>query len=107
MLSNNWATPEEIDLAVKTSLGIRLPVVGVVQSLDFTGLDLVNDISKSNGFTIPLIADKVAKGHLGAKTAKGFYDYDGRSEAEITAERDQRYLDMLGFLKKMNAFGAI
>jgi len=30
MLEKGWATPAEIDLAIKLSLGIRLPVVGVV-----------------------------------------------------------------------------
>ncbi|NWF56000.1 MAG: 3-hydroxyacyl-CoA dehydrogenase family protein, partial [Syntrophaceae bacterium] len=49
MLENDWATPEEIDRAVKTSLGVRLPIVGVVQSLDFNGLNLVHDVLKSIG----------------------------------------------------------
>jgi 3-hydroxyacyl-CoA dehydrogenase len=102
ILANNWATPEEIDLAVKCSLGVRLPVVGVVQLMDFTGLDLVNDISKNHGFTIPMIEELVRSGHLGAKTSKGFYDYQGRSEEAITAERDSRLIkvdDMLRGLK--------
>ena len=47
LLENGWATPEDIDLAVKTSLGIRLPIVGVVQTIDFTGLDLVYDMVDS------------------------------------------------------------
>ncbi len=59
MLTNNWATPEEIDLAVKSSLGVRLPMVGVVQSLDFTGLDLVNDITKGAGIPVPLLKKKL------------------------------------------------
>ena len=42
-----WSTPEEIDQAVKLTLGIRLSVVKVVQTNDFTGLDLVYDIMRS------------------------------------------------------------
>jgi 3-hydroxybutyryl-CoA dehydrogenase len=102
ILANNWATPDEIDLAVKCSLGVRLPVVGVVQLMDFTGLDLVNDISKNHGFTIPMIEELVRNGHLGAKTSKGFYDYQERTEEAITAERDSRLIkvdDMLERLK--------
>ena len=102
ILANNWATPQEIDLAVKSSIGVRLPVVGVVQLMDFTGLDLVNDISKNHGFTIPMIEELVRKGHLGAKTSKGFYDYQERTEEAITAERDSRLIkvdDMLERLK--------
>ena len=107
MLNNNWATPEEIDLAVKTSLGIRLPIVGVVQSLDFTGLDLVNDIMKSNGMSMPFIEEKVEKGHLGAKTSKGFYDYDKRSEQEIVEKRDLQYLKMVEYLDEIEAYESI
>ncbi|MGE3822121.1 MAG: 3-hydroxyacyl-CoA dehydrogenase family protein, partial [Isosphaeraceae bacterium] len=40
LLQEGIATPEMIDRAVKHSLGVRLPIVGVVQSLDFTGLEL-------------------------------------------------------------------
>jgi len=101
ILKNGWATPAEIDLAVKSSIGVRMPVVGVVQLMDFTGLDLVNDISKSYGATIPIIEELVSKGHLGAKTSKGFYDYQGRSEEEITAKRDSRLIKVDDMLKKL------
>jgi 3-hydroxyacyl-CoA dehydrogenase len=107
MLINGYADAEDIDRAVKASLGIRLPVVGVVQSLDFTGLDVVHDIMKSRGITLPVIADRVARGELGAKTSKGFYDYQGRSEEEILAKRDTLYLKMLEHLKKIKAFEAV
>ncbi|NPV58896.1 MAG: 3-hydroxyacyl-CoA dehydrogenase family protein [Actinobacteria bacterium] len=104
LLGSGLVTPEDIDRAVKSSLGIRLPVVGVVQSLDFTGLDLVLDLMKSYGLTNRFIADKVEAGHLGAKTARGIYDYGERSEAEILAERDRRYLQMLDRLEEIGAF---
>jgi 3-hydroxybutyryl-CoA dehydrogenase len=104
ILDNGWATPQEIDMAVKTSLGIRLPIVGVVQCLDFTGLDLVLDIMKSTGLKNPLIEEKVTQGHLGAKTSKGIYDYGGRSEVEILKKRDRLYLKTLDHLERIKAF---
>ncbi|MBC8420612.1 MAG: 3-hydroxyacyl-CoA dehydrogenase family protein, partial [Desulfobacterales bacterium] len=79
MLEKGWATPAEIDLAIKLSLGIRLPVVGVVQTTDFTGLDLIYDIMKGRGSVSPLVKEMVDMGHLGVKTSKGLYDYGGRS----------------------------
>jgi len=104
MIMNGWATAEQIDLAVKTSLGIRLPIVGVVQSLDFTGLNLIYDAMKGSGMDIPLIEEKVKQGHLGASTSKGIYDYGGRSEEEILRKRDLLYLKMLDFLESLGAF---
>jgi 3-hydroxybutyryl-CoA dehydrogenase len=104
MIMNGWATPEQIDLAVKTSLGIRLPIVGIVQSLDFTGLNLISDIMKGSKMNIPFIEEKVKQGHLGARTSKGIYDYGGRSEEEILRKRDLLYLKMLDFLENLEAF---
>lgn len=108
IITKGWATPEDVDLAVKTSLGVRLPVVGVVQTLDFTGLDLVAQVLKGSlGQIPPFIADLVEQGHLGAKTSKGIYDYGGRTEKEILQKRDGLYLAMLAQLEKMNAFAPI
>ncbi len=107
MLEKGWATPEQIDLAVKASLGIRLPIVGVVQSLDFTGLDLAADIMRVYGAVSPVVAEKIEQGHLGAKTSKGMYDYGGRSEEEILAARDRKYLKMLELLERIQAFDPI
>jgi 3-hydroxybutyryl-CoA dehydrogenase len=108
MINNDLATPEDIDLAVKASLGIRLPIVGVVQTFDFTGLDLVQDVIKGLlGQAPPFIADRVRKGHLGAKSSRGIYDYGNRSEEEILHTRDDRYLSILKQLETMDAFKPI
>ena len=104
LLDSGLVSPQDIDRAVKYSLGIRLPIVGVVQSLDFSGLDLVADIIRSYGANIPFIAEKVERGELGAKTSRGIYDYGGRSEAEVVEKRDGRYLAMLAYLKGAGAF---
>jgi 3-hydroxybutyryl-CoA dehydrogenase len=107
MLEKGLATPEEIDLAVKLTLGIRLPVVGVLQTSDFAGLDLIYDIMKQQDRLSPLIEEKVKQGHLGAKTSKGIYDYGGRSENEILKKRDERYLKTLDHLERIRAFEPI
>lgn len=104
LLNSKVATPEDIDRAVKYSLGIRLPVVGVVQTMDFTGLDLVLDIARSYGMGNAIIEEKVEKGHLGAKTSRGFYDYGGRGELEILEKRDRLYLNMLAYLESAGTF---
>lgn len=104
LLSQKIATPEMIDAAVKYSLGVRLPIVGVVQSIDFTGIDLIYDILKSRGINLPVITNKIEQGHLGAKTGIGFYDYGGKEEDEILKKRDRRYLTILNYLEKINAF---
>lgn len=108
LLMRNVATVEDIDLAIKSSLGVRLPIVGVCQTQDFTGLDLVVDVAKDLGKDIPdLIKNNIEQGNLGAKTGKGLYDYGGRTEIEITKERDRLYLKNLKNLEEIDAFKPI
>jgi 3-hydroxybutyryl-CoA dehydrogenase len=104
MLDNGWATPEDIDLAIKHTLGIRLPITGIVQALDFTGLDLMNDIMSSLGVKCSFLEEKVKRGEYGVKTSKGMYDYGNRNEIEILKKRDRLLFKMLDHLKEINAF---
>ena len=104
MIDNGWASPDAIDKAIKYSLGIRLPIVGVAQSLDFAGLDLINNILQRVGTQSTYLEEKVKRGNLGAKTSKGIFDYGDRTEAEILKKRDALYLKLLNYLKKINAF---
>jgi len=107
LITRGLATPEQIDLAIKYTFGIKLPVVGLIQSQDFMGLDLLNDILKTRGIEVPFIIEKIKRGHLGVKSGIGFYDYSGRSEQEILKKRDRLCLQMLKHLEKINAFNPI
>jgi len=106
LLDGGYASPEEIDLAVKNSIGLRIPVVGVVQRYDFTGLDLA--LSFENNPSIHLVSkdrkpktlmNLVKKGYLGVKSGRGFYDYSHRTTAEVMRERDRKLLAMVKFMK--------
>ncbi len=104
LIEQDLAGPEEIDLAMKLTLGVRLPIVGVLQSLDFNGLDMILHAMRNSGKVYRLIEEKVNQGHLGAKTSKGIYDYQDRTEAEILKKRDALYLRMLEFLRGIHVF---
>jgi 3-hydroxybutyryl-CoA dehydrogenase len=104
MIEEGLAEPAEIDRAVKYSLGVRLPIVGVVQTFDFQGLDMLLMTMKNYGRVISFVEDKVNQGYLGAKTSKGIYDYQGRNEIEILKKRDVLYLKMLKHLQAIDAF---
>ncbi len=106
LLDHQYALPEEIDHAVKWSLGIRIPIVGVVQRYDFTGLDLALTFEENPSIRLvsknrkpQTLIHLVQKGYLGVKTGRGFYDYSSRGMKEVIRERDLKMLGLLNFLK--------
>ena len=104
MIEEGLAEPAEIDRAIKLSLGIRLPIIGVIQTFDFQGLDMLLDTMRNYGKVYSFIEEKVKEGRLGSKTSIGIYDYEGRSESEILKKRDGLFLKMIDFLQEINAF---
>lgn len=104
MVQEGLVEPEEIDTAIKTSLGIRLPIVGVMQTFDFQGLDLLLAYQKNVGKVYSFVEERVERGATGAKAGRGIYDYQGRSETEILEKRDELYLKMLDYLTEIGAF---
>lgn len=96
LMDGGYAKPEEIDKAVLASLGIRIPVLGVVRRYDFAGLDFAQKLfsNPSIGLVNEDVPSKtlealVKKGHLGVKSGKGFYDYEGKTKEEIYRKRDR------------------
>jgi 3-hydroxybutyryl-CoA dehydrogenase len=104
MVQEGLVEPEEIDQAIKATLGIRLPIVGVMQTFDFQGLDMLLAYQKNVGKVYAFVEERVNRGALGAKTSQGIYDYQGRSEADILKKRDELYLKMIDYLTEIGAF---
>lgn len=85
LYENGYATADEIDLVCKKALNHP---IGPFALLDLTGLD-VNYFVRKQRFDesgdekdrpSKVVAEKVAKGELGRKTGKGFYEYDDRGK---------------------------
>ncbi len=76
------ATPEAIDTAIKTGLGYRM---GPCELIDLIGLDTQVRLCEAfypvtldpRAAAPPLLRRMVAAGHLGRKSGRGFYDYEG------------------------------
>lgn len=110
LIDNDIVTPEELDMAAKAGWALRMMVLGLIQRMDFGGLDL-SVKSLDNPYVrsqmTPLdykpvkVYELVKQGHLGIKTGKGFYDYKGKSEVELCQERDVKLIKILKAYKEI------
>ncbi len=108
LLDNGYATPEEIDMAVKSGFGLRIPILGAVKRMDYGGLDLSQKIISNAQYEPPAkrtrsktIDALVSRGKFGVKSGSGFYEYGGRTPEEIMKERDLKLIKLKKFLMEM------
>ena len=113
LLDNGYATAEEIDSVAKTSFGLRTPILGLVQRLDFNGLDLVQRNLENKSYQrapwpgrSKSLDDLVSVGKLGVKSGQGFYDYRDKSLQENLRDRDIKILRLKRFLDELEVFNS-
>ncbi len=105
MIEQGIVTVEDVDRVCKTMLGPRMCVTGLIEQKDISGLattaatqhNLVPNLNHS-GTPTREIQDMVARGELGVKSGKGFYDWSSRDvEAYKTraARKLTRILEIL------------
>jgi 3-hydroxybutyryl-CoA dehydrogenase len=113
LLDNGYISPRDLDDAVIWGLAMRMIVLGAAQRIDFGGLDLSAKNATNTTDSTPLdyrprlLYDLVAQGHLGVKTGQGFYDYHGKSEAELAHARDVKLLKLLKILQETDIAGPV
>ena len=102
MVEQGVASAEEIDRATRYGLGLRFAAIGVVEFIDFGGVDILHHASREMAGSIDaaryaapaVIGTMVEQGHLGLKSGAGFYDYaaatSSRTGATCSAARSRR-----------------
>ena len=95
LVEEGVATPEDVDRAFKAGMGFRYATVGIVEFIDWGGVDILH---RASGFLAKalgddrfrparLVEEKIARNELGPKTGRGFFDYTGeRREVFETAK---------------------
>jgi 3-hydroxybutyryl-CoA dehydrogenase len=114
LLDNDYLSPQDLDEAAIWGLAARMIVVGICQRIDFGGLDLsAKTILQAPEQCTPInykpkkLLELVEKGALGVKAGRGFYDYKGKTEAEVCHERDVRLLKLLKLLQESDIPGPV
>ena len=102
MVQEGIASVEDVDTAIKYGPGLRFPVYGLIEHADMVGLDMMDAIDSylfadlaADRTTPPVVRDRIAKGDLGVKSGRGFFDWTDERAAAVRAVRDRFLLDRL------------
>jgi len=102
LLDEGIVTPEDLDTAIKSSIGFRFACLGPMEIEDMIGLDtamrvsgrVFKGLSNATGPS-PQLVEKVNRGELGIKSGKGWYDYTGKSITEVNDINNRKLLQQL------------
>ncbi len=101
LLDQGVASVEDIDRAIRGSVGLRFAAMGPLEVADFAGHDVGASVFQnlaphicSNAELPSSIRTLVEAGHLGAKSGKGFYDHPPDSVEARRRERDRHFLEI-------------
>lgn len=93
---------EDIDSAVRYSIGRRLPITGPFMTADMGGLDVFDSISSylfpdlsTHSASLSEMRLHVDEGHYGQKNGRGFYEWTPEFSKQINQEREQELIDWL------------
>jgi len=102
LLDRGVASAEAIDRAVKAGFGFRLPLLGVFEKIDHSGLDVQHEVE---GYLLPdldrgteskdVLSEAVENGDYGLKTGKGVYDWSDVDADDVYDQRDEALLAIL------------
>lgn len=106
MIEQGLATPQDIDTAVRFGFGLRYASMGVVEFIDYGGLDILyyasNYLSQAlqdERFAAPnIINDMMRDGKQGLKSGQGFFDYRNTDVAAYRKDVQARQVALLRHL---------
>jgi 3-hydroxybutyryl-CoA dehydrogenase len=84
------ASPQDVDIVIKNSIGRRWAFAGIFEVFEIAGWDLLLEICRqvqpeqdASAKPVELLDEKVRRGELGLKSGKGFYDWTPQSAAAL------------------------
>jgi 3-hydroxybutyryl-CoA dehydrogenase len=106
LLESGIASAETIDRVAKRLLGPRFTITGLLEQKDLAGIEIHANAQRSivptlahTGVPSALVQGMAARGDVGIRSGRGFYDWSGRDtedaarNAQARLERLLRYLD--------------
>lgn len=108
LIAQDVASLEDINLVAQASYGMRHACIGHIEALDMFGLDtmvviegrIFPELSNADGPSETL-KEKVANGHLGVKTGRGWVDYGDVPRAKVLDSQNRRLIRQLELYKQL------
>ena len=105
LIEDGIATADMIDKVAKRLLGPRMCITGLLEQKDIAGLEMhaqaqrsiVPTLSHTNVPT-PLLQDMVARGDVGIRSGKGFYEWQAGDADTVPAAANERLKRLLRYL---------
>ena len=106
LIAEGAATPADVDAVAKRLLGPRMCVTGLIEQKDISGLVIHSQAQRSiipalahDHTPNPLLQALAARGEIGVKAGKGWYDWSGIDAQAATASAAGRLKHLLDFLE--------
>ena len=107
LVDRGVVTAEEMDTAIRGSMGMRLAALGPLAINDFAGLDITSTVYRNlvpdlrSDQQLPdFISALVERGCYGTKTSQGIFSYTSETLHTRQGQRDQRYLELLRLMQQ-------
>jgi 3-hydroxybutyryl-CoA dehydrogenase len=107
LLESGIATAEMIDNVAKKLLGPRMCITGLLEQKDLAGLEMHAQAQRSivptlshTGVPNAYLQDMVARGDVGIRSGRGFYDWRNRDGAATQRRASDRLQRLLAYLEK-------
>ncbi len=110
LLANGAASAVDIEKATRMGLGLRLPLWGMLEQRDWSGLDVhcagmasVYPTLETSKVPLPVLAERVARGQIGVKAGKGFFDWTGKDVEAIRQKKQWQLLQLIDTVEHLMA----
>lgn len=108
MIGEGIVSAEQVDDVARRLLAPRMCVTGLLEQKDISGLDthavaqrsILPDLHNSPEPT-PLLQDLYAKGEIGLKAGRGFYDWSGVDAQQVRALTTGKVMQILTYMKEI------
>jgi 3-hydroxybutyryl-CoA dehydrogenase len=107
LLESGIADAEMIDKVAKLLLGPRMCITGLLEQKDLAGLEMHAQAQRSivptlSHTNVPsaYLQDMVARGDVGVRSGRGFYDWHGRDGAAAQRRASERLQRLLTYLER-------